>query len=390
MTPPRHLLTVGASARAAAQSAQRAGFAVTAIDLFADEDLTECATAIRSENYPADLVHLAATAPSGPWMYTGGLENHPRIVAEIAARRPLWGNDAAVLRRVRNPRQVHAVLAKRGLPALDVTLDPTDVPRDGTWLAKPLNGSGGKHIHPLDDRSPALQPTRRDEKRKNAGWYFQRRQPGLPASAIFLGHKRRGRLLGVSEQLVGQPWCIGSPFQYAGSICPLLHDDLGDDDFHAQLRELGDTLAGEFGLVGLFGVDGIIHDRRFWPVEVNPRYTASCEVCERLTGLNMVSLHARACHENLPLSDLEPRWPGCVGKLIVYARRDGEFADRSAAWVRNLNAGQSACRVADIPRVGTVFQPGDPIATLLAHGDAPQKLRDRLATLADELRDQLV
>lgn len=391
MSETRPLLIVGASVRAAAQSAQRAGFSVAAIDLFADEDLAECARAVRCDAYPADLPRLAASLPDGPWMYAGGLENYPRIVAEIATRRVLWGNGAAVLRRVRDPLAVHAALARRGLPVLDVTRDPAGLSRDGSWLAKPLCGSGGKCIHPLDDRSPALRPARADENHTNPRWYFQRRQVGLPASAIYLGHKGRGRLLGISEQLVGEPWCVGSPCQYAGSICPLLHEDLTEDDhFRTQLRELGDALVGDFGLVGLFGVDGIVHDHQFWPVEVNPRYTASCEAHEQLAGRNFVSLHASAFDEDQPpASSFSPK-PGCIGKLIVYARDESAFADQSAAWVRDLNAGESRSRVADIPRVGACFRAGDPIATVLVQADSPRAARDRLAVLADELRDRLV
>ena len=44
--------------------------------------------------------------PAGPWMYTGALENHPDLVRALSERRPLWGNDAATLRRARSPLRV--------------------------------------------------------------------------------------------------------------------------------------------------------------------------------------------------------------------------------------------------------------------------------------------
>ena len=53
----------------------------------------------------------------------------------------------------------------------------------------------------------------------------------------------------------------------------------------AVLDKLGTVLAQAFRLVGLFGVDGVLDAERFWPVEVNPRYTASVEVLEGATGL---------------------------------------------------------------------------------------------------------
>src|SRR5687767_11650245 len=95
------LIILGASARAAAQSAARGGFAPYAADLFADEDLRACCPAVQVSDYPAGLEAAAREFPPGPWMYTGGLENHPALVDRIATQRPLWGNSGTVIRAVR-------------------------------------------------------------------------------------------------------------------------------------------------------------------------------------------------------------------------------------------------------------------------------------------------
>ena len=47
---------------------------------------------------------------------------------------------------------------------------------------------------------------------------------------------------------------------------------------------MGAALADVFDLCGLFGVDGVVRGNRFWPVEINPRYTASMEVLEYVPG----------------------------------------------------------------------------------------------------------
>ena len=83
------LLILGASARAAAASAVRAGLAPRAIDLFADADLRAICSAAQVDDYPEGLFAAAIEAPAAPWMYTGGLENYPRLVDDLAARRPL-------------------------------------------------------------------------------------------------------------------------------------------------------------------------------------------------------------------------------------------------------------------------------------------------------------
>ena len=49
-------------------------------------------------------------------MYTGALENHPGLLKKLAAQRPLYGNAADVVRRVRDPFAVARVLTEAGFP----------------------------------------------------------------------------------------------------------------------------------------------------------------------------------------------------------------------------------------------------------------------------------
>src|SRR5206468_8888687 len=73
------VLILGASARAAAFSARRAGLAPWCADLFADADLRRLCPVRRIDvaDYPAGLVTALADAPPGPVLYTGALENYP-------------------------------------------------------------------------------------------------------------------------------------------------------------------------------------------------------------------------------------------------------------------------------------------------------------------------
>src|SRR5262245_17294409 len=97
------LILVGASVRAAAFSAARAGFQPYSIDLFADRDLAALGPAVKNSCYPADFLPAIEAAPTTPWIYTGGLENYPRLVDRLAQSRPLLGNRGDVLRKVRDP-----------------------------------------------------------------------------------------------------------------------------------------------------------------------------------------------------------------------------------------------------------------------------------------------
>src|SRR5262249_61542346 len=104
---------VGPPARAPASRARRAGLDRGCAVLFADSDLrARVPDAVRCPpgQYPAGLAELFANAPMAAWIYTGGLENHPNLIAKMAAIRPLWGNGREALRLSRDPFAVQATL----------------------------------------------------------------------------------------------------------------------------------------------------------------------------------------------------------------------------------------------------------------------------------------
>src|SRR4030095_7545963 len=98
------LIVIGASARAAAFSAVRAGFEPWACDLFGDADLRAVAryTPMDGE-YPGGILGALRELPDAPVIYTGRLEERPRLLDALARERRLWGNGGAAARRSRDP-----------------------------------------------------------------------------------------------------------------------------------------------------------------------------------------------------------------------------------------------------------------------------------------------
>jgi hypothetical protein len=87
MQPGQQLLIFGASVRAAAFSALRAGLVPWCVDLFADADLRGRCPAMRLPGkYPDSFLDFAGGLIAGPWMYSGGLENHPLLVHQMSSR----------------------------------------------------------------------------------------------------------------------------------------------------------------------------------------------------------------------------------------------------------------------------------------------------------------
>lgn len=347
------LLILGASARAAAFSAVRASLRPTAIDLFADRDLVATARTLRVARaaYPDGLADLFAQLPHSPWIYTGGLENHPALVDRIADRRPLWGNAGEVLRRVRDPVALEASWRSAGFPCPSTRLDARGLPRDGSWLVKPLASAGGLEITPLDA----------DASTRDRPCYYQERIEGLSLSAVFVARGESGLLAGVSRQWHGR---TGAPFAYAGSLAPWPVTELE----HARIAALGAAAAREFGLAGIFGVDFVLRDGIPWPVEVNPRYTASVEVLELALGRSLLAEHCAAFGGGCggPVSDASPRF---VGKRVVYARAPCRFPDLTG-WSPRAGEALGLPRLADIPPPGSRFEAGEPVVTVFARSES--------------------
>ena len=328
--------------------------------------------ATRVAAYPRDLALVVQGPQAGGLLYTGALENHPALVARLAAARPLFGNSAEVLRAVRNPRRVAAAFRRAGLSCPAVASGAADVPPGGRWLCKPRKSAGGAHISVWNHCSACL--------RNN---YLQEFIEGTPHSAVYLAAGGRAVLLGITRQLVGVGWTGADGFRYCGSIGPVQLDAAAAGEF----TSIGDVLARQFALVGLFGVDAIVNAEGVWPVEVNPRYTASVEVLERVQDVPAIEWHVAACRgDGLP----SPRAPVAgrtCGKAVLFAPARLVAADWSSRAERP--PGQAPClgqaQWADIPPAGSVVQPGWPIVTVIADGSGPTEVLAQLRREAEEL-----
>jgi len=370
---PRPLLIFGASVRAAAFSAARAGFLPWGADLFADVDPCRWAHAVRVENYPEGFADAARQAPVGPWLYTGGLENYPELVDRIAAHRPLLGNRGDVLRAVRDPTRLEEQLRAAGLPYPAVAFSPENVPCDGSWLCKPLRSSGGMGIQVWRGRSSGglgIQVWRgRATDAARGPFFYQARIDGQPCSAVYVAARGRAVLLGATRQLLAAVEPGAAPFCYAGSLGPLRPEPV----LSGQLQAIGQELARRFSLVGLFGVDLVLAQQRLWVIEVNPRFPASVEVLERACGFQAVRIHVEACRNGRlpPQPAISTTW---CGKTILTARADLVVP----AAISKLDAPadlKTWPAVADIPAPGTHIRAGGPVATVLAEAaDEPSLL----------------
>jgi predicted ATP-grasp superfamily ATP-dependent carboligase len=349
-------------------------------------------------DYPRGLIGALHDAPRAPWFYTGALENHLALVEELAALRPLLGNRGDVLRRARDPIFWTSAMTDNDLPAPRVAVSPQVVPRAGEWLVKPLHSAGGSGIRPF--RSEIITATQEGNERPV---FFQEYIRGAPVSAVFVATDGEAVLLGATKQLLARSWRKAldfgagqvnhgsTDFHYAGSVGPIM---LSDHLFQ-QAEKIGSVVAAACDLVGLFGVDLVMAEDVLWPVEINPRYTASIEVLERASAartagrrssrLLSVQAHLDACLRGILPQPLGQSDEACAGKLIVYAEQDVRFGDNIARWVAQTNLAPGLPTVADIPAAGTTFAPGQPILTLLADDTSEPAVLEKLRTAATQV-----
>lgn len=346
-----HVLVAGVTVRAFAVSAARAGYAVTAVDAFGDLDLRNVASVIplrQGDEYsPFSAARAARAVRAELVAYTSNFENYPAAVTQLTGRRELLGNSPQVLQQVRNPIALMRVLQHRGF-TVPVTRATAITDRSGAWLLKPRR-SGGGHGSRVWRHGQAVPRTH----------YLQERIAGPTGSVVFAADGAGAVTLGLSRQLVGD-WRFGAHgFRYCGSLVGASGILFRRGESLLEIATaLASAVTSEFGLVGLNGIDFIARRGIPYPIEVNPRYSASMELIERAQGLSIFETHVRSCRGTLPATP--PAKAGVHGKAIVFARRDVTLGD-TCRW---LGPGWFA----DVPHPGEMIRRGHPICTVFARG----------------------
>lgn len=383
MKPRAAIAVVGASARAATFSLRRAGYDVVAADLFADADLARQCDVTRVTPYPDGFEAWLAETDCDGWLYTGALENYPKLVDRLTNLRPPIGHAGDVLRRVRDPLTLQSTLYAAGLDFPE-TQESSPAQPQHEWIGKSYRGSCGSGVGGGDDSR-----------------YWQRFVEGISLSAVFHGQQ----LLGVTRQLVGEEWASAKRFQYCGTIAPW---PLSEGKI-TQLHTLGQVLRDKFQLTGLYGVDLIDDGERLWTIEVNPRYTAAVEVVERAYGISVFNqkhggfggVPPKAAHlvgkppkppvffDSMVSRSEVPTKVTCFGKVILFAKHPLTItAELSNKLMRQ--AGNTAWpEIADIPNPETEVAAGQPVLSLFADGDSCEAVERHLQQRVVEIEKRL-
>ncbi|WP_433706089.1 ATP-grasp domain-containing protein [Paraburkholderia sacchari] len=387
MTQPA-IVVAGLSARMLAESAQRAGWRVIALDLFGDSDMRRAAQRWHPVGHAATLsldpartraaLERASVEPGVMgWIAGSGFEACPALLRAPIAGLPLIGNAAPAYDAVRTPARFFAMLSEHGIAFPETRMVPP--PDASGWLRKEASGTGGQHIR-LADSVDGLGHDVRD------GVYYQRFCEGRPMSALFLADGRRARVLGINEQLVARHG--EHPFAWRGAIGPVqVGTRLADAVRHAV-----QTIVAASGLVGLNSLDFLSDGERCIVLEVNARPSATMALydCDPHTQPTphtpLLARHVRACQgEALTAIETEEeqgattRSPPVRGQLVVFAQDAHIVAPAFEDQARRLGW----CH--DIPVAGSAIAAGTPLCTVsatCAPGTSADAVRAALAARA--------
>ena len=387
---PRRLVLIGASVRSAAQSAKRAGFLVTGIDLFGDTDARAACERfflLGDERLEFKLLSHCSGLPS---LIVGGTNQSndlvgrlqsicPPLQESVASNPSSDGNPAVPWQPAcwKDPEWLEHLAERAGVnfPETYSSFPMGSPPRteystvgNSRWLVKSLQGSGGLGVqwhvserhHSRRARNSRLSGP---NETPNRSVIYQRWVPGRAIGVTYLMHVKRSHMVGVCRSLWKRQGRL--PFVYGGSIGPIQLPDSLD----GALRRLGETIATETQACGLINVDLIIDRRdRPWLLEINPRWSGSCEVLES-------AIQARRGSASLFRDDLDAKLGSLSApfyeeddstslsiwmKRILFARRDVRFQLDKVQ--RALASGVS---IHDIPSEGAHVRRGEPICTLL-------------------------
>ncbi len=373
------IFIAGVSARGLVESAIRSGLRhrIIAVDYFGDFDLQllcESRSIKRDLGLPYSAQHLVTLSGGltfDAMAYVANLENYPSMVELLRRGKPVLGNSASVLSSVRDPARFFGFLERAGIPSPKISFSSAvfDLDPDTRWLRKPVRSGGG---HGIAVHAPAT--------RVEPGVLFQEYVDGLACSAVFVADGLDCALLGVSEQLVGEKEFGADGFRYCGSI-------LGSavQGHRARwpaivegVRAIVRAITREFHLVGANGMDFILKDGAIYPLEINPRHTASMELVERAYGINIFEAHLAACQGRLPDFDLGAQSaPDYLGKAVVFAIDDLVFHNPRRWYERGAR---------DLPLEGESISGGKPICTVFSRGRSRQGCYDGLTKAAAELQ----
>ncbi|XZE56393.1 ATP-grasp domain-containing protein [Planctomycetaceae bacterium SH139] len=395
------ILIFGASVRAASEAAAKAGYRVLAVDQFGDQDARRWAKFWA----PLDPVDPASSllsaielcrckfpdCPSSSNLTAiacGGLESWFERLEPLRKSLNLLLPSTPELRQLRDPRllqQLTKVTSAR-FPPTRFTRPPTPPPNTAEsqtrWLTKQIRSSAGLGVRfDVEASRPGQGDIADSAANAPRDRYWQQQISGRAVGVNLLCGPTGVRILNTCRAInysqparASQP---ASPFLYGGSLGPY---PLQPHE-RAAILEFADQLTRQVDFVGLLGSDWLLSRDGTppWLLELNPRYTASMEIWERLCASSLVDVQLASYQLNDQQLDTmafdfpennSSGWPSkpskTVIKFVLWAPRELFFSSNQlTSWAQHCELELDSVQWCDLPVEGTVIPAASPIVTAI-------------------------
>lgn len=339
----RSVLVVGYNSRVMACPAHKAGYKVYSLSHYDDLDLLRCVEKnfTFSGDLPTDIRPWLDLVKVDHVVLGSGFED-----LDLPASLVL-GNDPKIAKNVVNKVWLADKLIKLGMPHPRIYKNKKDLPFP--CVAKPIKGGGGIKNYLVKDES--MLPEGNE-------YFFQEYVTGKPLSVSVLSTGKEAMPISLNEILVGKKW-LGQDkeFGYCGNVTPY------NTRFKEQMYDIARELIPALGLVGHNGIDFIVNKDGPRVLEVNPRFTGAVDSAQLAIGENLFKAHVDAI--NGKLREYRIRRYGV--KAILFARRHTVV---SGDLLKPM--------IADVPPIGSVFNNGEAICTVMGAGNTRGKAVDDL------------
>lgn len=339
-------------------AAKRAGYTVTAIDTFADQqtsDLADKTILVDYQNGFNSSTLLAAISSLDGKLYCGliygsGFEAQPELLVEISKTIPLLGNLASTVQAVKDPAVFFSSLEKCGIrfPATSYAYPNFD---EVNFLRKKIGGCGGTHI------------TYANQTDHSEHCYYQQFIDGRSVSLLFLANHHDIEVMGFNEQWINPS--ISEPFRYGGAVSNI------DLPLHVQqqLINAAKKLTQIYDLVGLNSLDAILKDDLIFVLEINPRLSATIDLYDNCPD-NLIEKHIKNCLSNSENS-------ACVDAkkhLVTTSSKAHAIVYIDFNFIVPINF-EWPDWVVDTPNELAEILSGEPLCTVLAEADSAEETK---------------
>ena len=328
---------------------------------------------ISQRDYPHKLPAMIEKAPkAAPIMMAGNLENYPDLWEALSFGREIFGSNANAIRAARQVGALSEITPPKGIKHPKIKLDQglfnkLNMLIFGNWdrkkyLSKPIASAGGMGIH-FWEKGTSIGKDR----------YLQQYIPGTPIGTVFRADGWSVQLLGACETLVGESAFGADNFNYVGNIGELQLSEKA----RAAISQIAVAMTQRHDLRGIFGIDFVMDfSGKLWPIEINPRYTASVEVLERSKEF---AAYDEVTSPRKKKDDEQPQitW----GKALVRAKQDCITPDLFKIFPEKY--------IANIPQANTTICKGTPICTVFADALTRDEVFKSLKEKAQQVYDSV-